>query len=128
MTRDEVAELGASWPDRHPKTGEPFVRGQAVVESSTGVTQMAPPSPPQREVATAWAPDGRPTEYRSLTDEEHAAAIAAYRAACIAYGTTGGTAAVKRGNATLEGRFETESGAWAMGSYVDGAWTWQRSS
>jgi hypothetical protein len=128
VNRNEVAELGASWPEKHPKTGEPFVRGQATMESSTGVTQMAPPSPPHREVACEWAPDGRPIAYRTLSDEEHAAAMTAYRNACMAYGTTGGTAAIKGGAAKLEGRFETESGEWAMGDYVAGVWTWRKSS
>ena len=121
-------DLGASWPDKHPTTGEPFVRGQATRESSTGVTQMAPPSPPLREVASEWARDGRPLTYRTLNEDEYAAAVTAYRNACMAYGTTGGTAAVKGGAAKLEGRFETESGAWAMGEYVDGVWTWRKSS
>ena len=125
MTPAEIEEFGAKWPSKHPKSGEPFVRGVAGLESSTGVTQMAPPAPPERQVATAWEPDGRPTAFRTLTDEEYAASVTAYRNARIAYGTTGGTAAIKRAGTVLEGRFETDEGDWAVGSFVDGQWVWQ---
>jgi hypothetical protein len=123
------------WPAAHPDTGEPFVDGTITTENNAQLVQrLIGPSPPTRElyetVETCCDECGEPhyedVYVRDLTDEEYAAAWAAYEKASAEFERTGGRFYVA-GCPETRGEFVTASGATAEGAWAEGyGWQWAR--
>lgn len=133
MTPTELARWDVAWPGPHPETGEQFVSVEQFERRQESQTvHFLPPNYPSRQIATAWETaydeDGYEYEaeiaWRDLTDDEWAAALAAYEKALAEWNRTGGRVRVP-GATTITGRFSTASGAWAEGDSDGKRWLWR---
>lgn len=120
---DIARNLGAPpFPTTHPGTGAPFVAWSVDIRSDDERVHWGPPTRPSRECVD-YDEDGLEFDV-ILTDEQFAAATAAYDRAMAEWRQTGGLAYVK-GPTTVVGKFTCANGAWAEYMTAPGADGWR---
>lgn len=124
---DTLMLLDGSYPapGLHPMTHEPFVDATVSCRQERVRIHSLPPSPPTREIPTAFDDDDEPIDWRTLTDDEFATAQANYRKAHDEWSKTNGVRYIDQGHPIITGTFTTASGAWVFGILgPDNEWRW----
>jgi hypothetical protein len=116
--------------DVHPIAGEPFYRCLSISQDTEYRDfHYGPPRAPTREVYDYPDDSDVPVYVRDLTDAEFKAAQRAYTRACKEWSETQGIGKVM-GPTTITGKFSTEAGAQAEGTWNGddkrGEWFWTR--
>lgn len=124
-----LTALKLPMPGDHPGTGEPFVECRLSMQSNDQPVYAGPRSKPERSVGhyetVGVDADGDDIDEFVVdhvrTDEELAAAVAAWKADPLRHG---GMVGYSRGTTSASGDFRTTSGATAEGLTSPGAEAW----
>lgn len=119
-----LESIGARWPDPHPDIGEPFTSCDINYEAAHTFDRMLSPGLRPEPVEEIYDDDGICVGQRELDPAELTRRVAEWEDYRERYDKQG-RRQMRRGQTTLSGTFQTESGAEAVGEWTGEAWLWR---